>query len=198
AGPPPQRRTAAARRHRDVRGQARAPRRRRIRHGDRPAGPAAAQRARRAAPGAGRARAGAALPAEGVHRQRVHLRGGGAGALAAPAARAARAGRVHPARRDSELIHPLTDYVLEAALDQHDRWRDEGMVLPLAVNVATQCLLADTFADRVAAALARHRAEPGHLTLEITESALIADPDRAAAVLAPLRQPGVRLAIDAS
>src|SRR5439155_888634 len=105
-------------------------------------------------------------------------------------------GEFIPLAEDSELIHPLTDYVLEAALDQHDRWRDEGVVLPLAVNVATQCLLADTFADRVAAALARHRAEPGHLTLEITESALIADPDRAAAVLATLRQLGVRLSID--
>ncbi len=46
------------------------------------------------------------------------------------------------------------------------------------------------------AALAAHGLEPGLLCLEITESAVMADPDAAAAALAELKALGVRLAID--
>ena len=101
-----------------------------------------------------------------------------------------------PAAVDTELIHPLTDHVLDAALAQHNVWRDKGLVVPLAVNIAAQRLLAGDFAGQVAARIAEYAIEPGHLTLEITENVLIADPDRVALILTQLQQLGVRLSID--
>jgi EAL domain-containing protein (putative c-di-GMP-specific phosphodiesterase class I) len=100
------------------------------------------------------------------------------------------------AAADTELIHPLTDHVLGTALAQHNVWRDKGLVVPLAVNIAAQRLLAGDFAGQVAARMAEHAIEPGQLTLEITENVLIADPDRVAGILTQLQQLGVRLSID--
>jgi diguanylate cyclase (GGDEF)-like protein len=97
---------------------------------------------------------------------------------------------------DSALIHPLTDYVLRRGLEQHDDWRRQGMVVPIAVNIATQCLLEPSFVDRVAAVLAEHEAARGNLTFEITEGALIVDPDRVVIVLGRLQELGIRLSID--
>ena len=65
---------------------------------------------------------------------------------------------------------------------QHNLWRDHGLVVPLAVNIAAQRLLAGDVAGQVAARMAEYAVEPGRLTLEITESVLIADPDRVAGV----------------
>jgi diguanylate cyclase len=100
------------------------------------------------------------------------------------------------AAADTELIHPLTDHVLATALAQHNLWRDKGLVVPLAVNIAAQRLLAGDFAGQVAARMAEYAIQPGHLTLEITENVLIADPERVAKILTQLQQLGVRLSID--
>ena len=101
-----------------------------------------------------------------------------------------------PQAEDSEIIVPLTDRVLALALEQHGLWRRGGTVLPVAVNVATVCLLDPAFADRVGAALTRHDVPPGMLTLEITETSIISDPEGASAVLTRLRDMGVRLSVD--
>jgi EAL domain-containing protein (putative c-di-GMP-specific phosphodiesterase class I) len=64
------------------------------------------------------------------------------------------------------------------------------------VNIAAQRLLAGDFAGQVAARMAEYAIKPGHLTLEITENVLIADPERVATILTQLQQLGVRLSID--
>ena len=66
----------------------------------------------------------------------------------------------------------------------------------MAVNVSTRTLLDGGFADRVMAQLAVHRVAPGLLCLEITETTIMEDPDRARAVLTRLAAAGVRLSID--
>jgi diguanylate cyclase (GGDEF)-like protein len=101
-----------------------------------------------------------------------------------------------PVAEQSDLIHPLTTWVLAAALRQHHEWAREGLHLPVAVNVATRCLLDATFPARVGSVLNEYDVAPDQLTLEITETAVISDPARAADVLAQLRALGVRLAID--
>jgi diguanylate cyclase (GGDEF)-like protein len=101
-----------------------------------------------------------------------------------------------PQAEDSDLILPLTDAVLDLALQQQREWRNGGTLLPVAVNIATRCLHDLTFPDRVAALLGRHDVAADALTLEITESALITDPARASSVLRRLRDLGVRLSID--
>jgi diguanylate cyclase (GGDEF)-like protein len=101
-----------------------------------------------------------------------------------------------PAAEDSDLIQPLTDWVLATALRQHRDWARDGLHLPVAVNIATRSLLDERFPDRVADLLARYETDADRLTLEITETAVITDPGRATGVLTRLRDLGVRLAID--
>jgi diguanylate cyclase (GGDEF)-like protein len=105
-------------------------------------------------------------------------------------------GEFIPLAEESDLIGPLTDYVLIEALRQHREWLREGMMLPVAVNLATRCLLDTGFPQRIAELIAEYGTAADSLTLEITESAVITDPSRAHAVLARLRDLGVRLAID--
>ncbi|MDX3661215.1 bifunctional diguanylate cyclase/phosphodiesterase [Streptomyces sp. ID05-26A] len=104
--------------------------------------------------------------------------------------------RFIPAAEETGLIEPLTRYVLDHALAQCHTWHLTGWDVPISVNVGAQCLQDRTFPEQVAAALERHGRPPDVLTLEITESAIIADPLRATDVLTRLRELGVRLSID--
>ncbi len=99
------------------------------------------------------------------------------------------------------LIKPLTSWVLDAALRQLRRWRDEAGPsvlgnLSMAVNLSARSLLDDGFPAEVAAALDRWQVPAGLLELEITETTIMADPSRAHRVLAELAAGGVKLAID--
>ncbi|HEX4821492.1 MAG TPA: EAL domain-containing protein, partial [Acidimicrobiales bacterium] len=96
----------------------------------------------------------------------------------------------------SGLIRPLTEYVLDVALGQLAQWRTEGFDLSLSVNISTRNLLDEGLPAMVGAALTRHRVPPSTLTLEITESTLIADPARTVSTLNRLSDMGVALAID--
>ncbi|HEX2158420.1 MAG TPA: EAL domain-containing protein [Actinomycetes bacterium] len=105
-------------------------------------------------------------------------------------------GEFIPLAERTGLIHPLTRWVLDAALAQAARWRHAGLGLSVAVNVSTRCLLDPAFPDQVASQLATWQVPPGLLMLEITESAVMADPDRALEVLGRLHTLGVGLAVD--
>ncbi|GAC1341327.1 MAG: hypothetical protein NVSMB29_11630 [Candidatus Dormibacteria bacterium] len=96
----------------------------------------------------------------------------------------------------TDLIHPLTAWVLENALGQWRRWQDSGIDLGIALNVSTRSLLAPEFSDVVVRALAQHGVTPGMLTLEITENLIMSDPVRTARVLSRLGGLGVRFSID--
>ncbi|GGU23527.1 putative bifunctional diguanylate cyclase/phosphodiesterase [Lentzea flava] len=104
--------------------------------------------------------------------------------------------RFIPAAEETGLIEPLTQYVLDHALEQCRTWHAGGWDVPISVNVGAQCLQDPTFPDQVERLLKDHGRPPDVLTLEITESAIIADPHRATDVLTRLRELGVRLSID--
>ena len=94
------------------------------------------------------------------------------------------------------LMRPLTLWVLDRALGQCRAWREEGIELRVAVNLAVPSLLDVELCDDVARLLAKH-AVPAHLLeLEITENSIMTDPKRAIAKLEELSSMGVRLAID--
>ncbi|MDP9793512.1 diguanylate cyclase (GGDEF)-like protein [Catenuloplanes nepalensis] len=101
-----------------------------------------------------------------------------------------------PTAEQSDLMRPLTEAVLEAALAQHQRWRHDGLLTPVSVNVGASNLLDPGFPARVAALMDRYGTAVGQLTIEITESALVDDPVRAAAALRDMRDRGVQLSID--
>jgi diguanylate cyclase (GGDEF)-like protein len=94
------------------------------------------------------------------------------------------------------LIDPLTDWVLENAIAQIARWRRTGVMLDVAVNVSARNLRSEALANTVFRLLAFHEVPPESLEIEITETALIADPIRATSTLQRLRDHGVRVSLD--
>ncbi|MEN8650753.1 bifunctional diguanylate cyclase/phosphodiesterase [Streptomyces sp. 21So2-11] len=110
-------------------------------------------------------------------------------------------GRVSPDEfiaiaESSGLMPHLTEYVLDTALAQVARWRAQGLMVPVAVNVSPRDVHTPGFAGSVAARLARHGVPPGSLQLEITEHVLLEDPQRAADTLAGLTGHGVKMSLD--
>jgi predicted signal transduction protein with EAL and GGDEF domain len=101
-----------------------------------------------------------------------------------------------PIAESTALIQPLGQLVLETALDQARCWQEAGSPLSLAVNLSVRNLLEPNLADRVAALIAKAGVPPGTLTLEITESGVMTDPEAAIAMLRRLRHVGVRLSVD--
>jgi diguanylate cyclase (GGDEF)-like protein len=107
-----------------------------------------------------------------------------------------RPGSFLPLAERNGLIVPLTDLVLERAVSAAARWSAAGLGLGISVNLSARSLLDQTLPGTVADLLRRY-ALPAHLlTLEITESIVISDADRAIGLLAELRALGVRLALD--
>jgi diguanylate cyclase (GGDEF)-like protein/PAS domain S-box-containing protein len=94
------------------------------------------------------------------------------------------------------LMGPLTERVLGLALEAQAAWRAAGLALRVSVNLSAPNLLDAAFPATVARLLAEHGADGADLVLELTETMLLSDTDRAAAILAELSEIGVELAID--
>jgi len=97
---------------------------------------------------------------------------------------------------ETGLIRPLTRWVLDAALRQCVEWQNRGHRIPVAVNLSVRNLLDPKLADMVRARLKRWNVSPEFLELEITESDIMAEPERALRVLSSLDQMGIKLAVD--
>lgn len=94
------------------------------------------------------------------------------------------------------LIGPLTDAVLDMALAQVKVWADGGNRIPVAVNISARNLSDDAFADKVKDLLAKHDVASSLLEVEVTESAVMLEPEKATRILKELHSIGVRIAID--
>jgi diguanylate cyclase len=101
-----------------------------------------------------------------------------------------------PAAEVTSLVRPLTLYVIDAALRAHREWRDQGLDLPVAVNLAGPCVMDVDLPTAVAGLLERHDVPAGALTLEISERMMMSDVPGALRVLDALRALGVRLSLD--
>ena len=101
-----------------------------------------------------------------------------------------------PLAEHTSLMRPLTLWVLERAISQCRAWREHGLELRVAVNLAVPSLLDAELAPDVARLLAKHDVPADLLELEITESSIMTDPQRSIAKLEELSTMGVRLAID--
>jgi diguanylate cyclase (GGDEF)-like protein len=96
----------------------------------------------------------------------------------------------------TSLIHQLTAWVLEKAIEQCRIWQDQGMALSIAVNLSARNLMDDNIPKLVERLLLKYQLPASRLELEITESSIMTDPTRALRNLDALHELGVHLAID--
>lgn len=94
------------------------------------------------------------------------------------------------------LMVTVGHWVLEESCRQLAAWQSRGIMLPLSVNISALQLLHHDMVSDMLALLNHYRIAPGTLVLEVTESRRIDDPKAAVAILRPLRNAGVRIALD--
>jgi diguanylate cyclase (GGDEF)-like protein/PAS domain S-box-containing protein len=104
--------------------------------------------------------------------------------------------RFIPLAEQTGLIRPLTEWVLQTALRQCREWHDAGVSVPVAVNLSTRNLHEANLVCAIQESLRAFGLTPNALVLEITESSLMANPDRALAVLTQLSGAGINIAVD--
>lgn len=94
------------------------------------------------------------------------------------------------------LIGPLTMHVLRLAAHQCKAWLDRDLRIGISVNLSARSLADAGFCDAVLEVIAEAGIPPELLTFEITESSVMADPERALPVLHRLHGLGIGLAVD--
>jgi diguanylate cyclase (GGDEF)-like protein/PAS domain S-box-containing protein len=101
-----------------------------------------------------------------------------------------------PFAEQTGLIEELTRWVLGAALRQCRRWMDAGHCFAVGVNVSMRDLRNPELPDVIDRLVMTSGVDPSSLGLEITESVIMADPERILATLKRLRELGVHISID--
>jgi diguanylate cyclase (GGDEF)-like protein len=101
-----------------------------------------------------------------------------------------------PVAETTGLITRLTLYVLRLAIAQARSWLDDGLFVPIAVNLSPRCLLDPDLVGHVTRLLHEHELPAELLRLEVTETAVMANPALATETLTALHRLGVRLSID--
>lgn len=110
---------------------------------------------------------------------------------------AARPDQFVPLLEESGAIIELGGWIMAEACSQLARWQLQVREpVTVAVNVSSIQLHSPCFLDRVRTALALSNINPAFLELELTESALVADPTKARETLNALRDLGIRLSLD--
>ncbi len=101
-----------------------------------------------------------------------------------------------PLAEGAGLIRPVTSFVVRAALEQVARWRGAGIDVAVAVNASSRDLRDPLFAPAVGEQLAASGLPSRLLTVEVTESVVFADLDRATETLRELVALGVGVSLD--
>ncbi len=102
-----------------------------------------------------------------------------------------------PVAEETGMIVPLGEHILLEACARTAEWHAQGLPgLGVSVNLSTRQFSAASLPDMISAVLSKTGLSPAHLTLEITESVLMHDPDAAARTLLAIKDLGVRLSLD--
>ena len=102
--------------------------------------------------------------------------------------------RFIPMAEETGIIHPLTAWVIDAALTQLCKWIEDGLDVSVSLNVSPRNIEDHSLEEMVARALGNFKVDPSRLTLEITEGVAMAA--AAAKALHRLHEIGVRLSLD--
>lgn len=105
-------------------------------------------------------------------------------------------GEFVPLVEQTALVRSMTEWVVQAAIEQARVWSAAGMPLPVSINASAMNLDEDDFAVRLLGAASKAGISPHLLELEFTESTIAHNPARVIAQLRELRSQGVEIAID--
>lgn len=101
-----------------------------------------------------------------------------------------------PLVEQTSLARPTTQWVLDAALDQLAAWAAQGIELGLSINISAANLAEADLIERIQLGLLKRRLRPDQLEVELTESAIMDQPNQALALLSELAETGTCIAID--
>ncbi|MEA2159431.1 MAG: hypothetical protein QOD66_1811 [Solirubrobacteraceae bacterium] len=102
-------------------------------------------------------------------------------------------GEFIPQAEQTAMIWPLTQHVLEQAIEQAAIWRKDGLDLRVSVNVAAPCLLDARLPGTIAELLHNARLPADRLAIELTEESAIREPQAAVQALQALRALGIEM-----
>jgi diguanylate cyclase (GGDEF)-like protein/PAS domain S-box-containing protein len=105
-------------------------------------------------------------------------------------------GEFIPLAEEMGLIEAIGDWVVEEICRQDAQWRAEGLELELGFNLSPRQLWQPDLVEKMVAPIAIAGVDPSRVTIEITESTAMTDPDRTIDVLAEIHDRGLKLAID--
>ncbi|HEX5937239.1 MAG TPA: EAL domain-containing protein [Actinomycetota bacterium] len=101
-----------------------------------------------------------------------------------------------PLAEEMGLIVAIGSWVVDEVCRQDRRWREEGLDLNVSFNLSPRELWQHAVADRIVEPIIASGMDPSRVTVEITESMAMTDPDRTLGILHELHARGVKLAID--
>ena len=101
-----------------------------------------------------------------------------------------------PFAENTGYIRTITGWVIESALSQREKWRGQGLPLTISINISARDLLNAELPALFAERMKAHGASSHWLALEITESAIMGDPQRALGILDGLHDMGLQLSVD--
>ncbi|HEY3328131.1 MAG TPA: EAL domain-containing protein [Novimethylophilus sp.] len=106
-------------------------------------------------------------------------------------------GRFIPLAEEAGLIGPIGEWVLREACMQNRAWQEAGLpLITIGVNLSGGQFRDENLRNVIASALAQSGMQPFYLELEITESMIMHNPDRAVAILQGFREMGMHTSID--
>lgn len=101
-----------------------------------------------------------------------------------------------PLIEQTSLARPTTQWVLDVAMDQLAQWQQDGLDIALSVNISAANLVEMDLIERIQLGLLKRTLRADLLEIELTESAIMDQPEDALAMLGELAAAGICLAVD--
>lgn len=101
-----------------------------------------------------------------------------------------------PLAEMSDVIINMTHWVIDQTLGQIKEWQSQGIDIKTSVNVSTRNLLDEDLPEVIKSKLEEYQVPAHLLEIEITESALMVDPERALSTLKNISEMGVSISVD--